>query len=272
MHKAIIATVFSLFIFVSVQGNEVPAPAPVPQVTLIPREMIQSTVRVRSYEDKECTQIKGMGSGVAVDLAPYGLPGRHYILTAAHVIWDDETNKLEQNLQIEVRSLDFKASAWVDVKVLACNNDEDLALLEIEADLPILAKIAQQDNLQPGDVLVAVGGPVGLWPVPTVGYFGGRNDSFPDRTENLWQSSNPIFGGNSGGPIFDLSRNEVVGIITRGARTSRGWAPNVSLFVPMTSIKMFVMTYQHKLQKEMKNERVPAKCEEVSRDVWAYNQ
>jgi Do/DeqQ family serine protease len=138
----------------------------------------------------------GLGSGVVV--RPDG-----YILTNNHVV--DHADQLRVELS-DGRS--FKA------KVVGTDAATDLAVVKIEGTkLPTLP-LGDSDAVRVGDVVLAVGNPLGVGQTVTMGIVSakgrateGGNNSY----EDFIQTDAPINQGNSGGPLVN-TRGELVGI------------------------------------------------------------
>lgn len=100
--------------------------------------------------------------------------------------------------------------------IIGNDANNDLAVLKVEAtDLPA-ATIGSSDDLVIGDMVVAIGNPLGeLTSTQTVGYVSGKDrDVTTDNTIiNMIQTDAAINPGNSGGPLFNM-KGEVVGITT----------------------------------------------------------
>lgn len=100
-------------------------------------------------------------------------------------------------------------------KVLGEDPNTDVAILKIEAsELPYL-DLANSDNLEVGQWVVAIGNPLGLQASLTVGVVSakGRNNLDIARIEDFIQTDAAINRGNSGGPLLNLD-GEVVGMNT----------------------------------------------------------
>jgi serine protease Do len=89
-------------------------------------------------------------------------------------------------------------------KVIRRAPELDLAALEVESDLPDRARIVDSDSLRVGDLVVAVGNPMGERNAPSLGIVSAR----PDDVVRLSITLRP---GNSGGALVN-ARGEVVGI------------------------------------------------------------
>jgi serine protease Do len=138
----------------------------------------------------------GLGSGVVV--RPDG-----YILTNNHVVDGAE--------QVSVELTDgrtFKA------KVVGTDGATDLAVVKIEgANLPTLA-LGDSDAVRVGDVVLAVGNPLGVGQTVTMGIVsakGRATERGDNNYEDFIQTDAPINQGNSGGALVS-TRGELIGI------------------------------------------------------------
>lgn len=106
--------------------------------------------------------------------------------------------------------------------------ERDLALLRIEAaDLPAAA-VRDAADLRPGEVLVAVGHPLGVPNAVVMGIAHAR----VSPQHRFVQADLRLAPGNSGGPLAD-ARGRVVGINSMVAR-------GVALAVPSAAVERFV--------------------------------
>ena len=140
---------------------------------------------------------QSLGSGVIID--PSG-----QIVTNHHVIADAAT--------IRVQLADGRS---IEAQVVGRDPDTDLALLKI--DLPNLPSIrlGRSDTLRVGDVVLAIGNPIGLAQTVTQGIVSatGRDQLGIATFENFIQTDAPINPGNSGGALIN-TRGELVGVNT----------------------------------------------------------
>lgn len=140
--------------------------------------------------------VRGLGSGVIVT-------ADGYILTNFHVIDGAE--------QIEV---DLKDRRTASAKVIGSDAPSDLAVLKIdEGGLSPLA-LADSDKVQVGDVVLAIGNPLGIGQTVTLGIISakGRRTGLSNGSfEDFLQTDAPINRGNSGGALID-SNGDLVGI------------------------------------------------------------
>ena len=149
----------------------------------------------------------GLGSGVIVTTDGY-------VLTNHHVI--DSADGIEVELS---DGRNFTA------KVVGTDQPSDLALLKIDApDLQALA-LGDSEKVEVGDVVLAVGNPLGLGQTVTMGIVsakGRRSDRGAGKDyEDFLQTDAPINQGNSGGALVNL-KGELVGINAQIASMSGG--------------------------------------------------
>jgi Do/DeqQ family serine protease len=139
-----------------------------------------------------------LGSGVIVD-AKRGL-----VLTNNHVI--DKADEILVTLS-DGRKL--------NAKLVGADPDSDIAVVKVEprnlAELPI----ADSDQLQVGDFVVAIGNPFGLGQTVTSGIISalGRSGLGIEGYEDFIQTDASINPGNSGGALVNL-KGELIGINT----------------------------------------------------------
>ena len=139
---------------------------------------------------------RGLGSGVV--LTPDGR-----IVTNAHVV--DGADRVQVVL---TDGREF------DAKVVGTDTATDLAVLDVEADdLPALP-FGNSDAARVGDVVLAVGNPLGVGQTVTMGIVSatGRTTGLGNGSyEDFLQTDAPINRGNSGGALVTAS-GELIGI------------------------------------------------------------
>jgi Do/DeqQ family serine protease len=139
---------------------------------------------------------RGLGSGVIISKDGY-------ILTNHHVVDGAEEIKVEMT-----------NNRGYDAKLVGADPRSDLAVLKIEAkDLPMLT-LGDSDRVRVGDVVLAVGNPLGIGQTVTQGIISakGRSTGLSDGSfESFLQTDAPINQGNSGGALVNTLA-ELVGI------------------------------------------------------------
>jgi serine protease Do len=147
-----------------------------------------------------------LGSGVIVSTDGY-------ILTNYHVVDGAE------NIQV-----DLNDDRTVSAKVIGSDKPSDLALLKITAgDLHPIA-VGNSDAVKVGDVVLAVGNPLGVGQTVTMGIISAksRSTSVGDGGyEDFLQTDAPINHGNSGGALVNM-KGELVGINSQILSNSDG--------------------------------------------------
>ncbi|HEY0720364.1 MAG TPA: Do family serine endopeptidase [Gammaproteobacteria bacterium] len=142
-------------------------------------------------------QETSLGSGVIIN-------SQGYILTNNHVIEGAE--------QISVTLKDGRTA---DAKIVGADPEADLAVLKMElTDLPVIT-LGNSDQLQVGDVVLAIGNPFGVGQTVTFGIVSatGRSQLGINTFENFIQTDAAINPGNSGGALITAS-GELIGINT----------------------------------------------------------
>lgn len=133
--------------------------------------------------------------------------------------------------QLEVKLAD---GASVPAEVLGDDPSSDLAVMRFTPDKqPAVAELGEADNLVVGQLVVAVGHPLGFQQSVTTGVVSALGRSLRGQDgrmiENVVQTDAAINPGNSGGPLAD-AHGKVVGINTAiiGSAQGIGFAVPVS--------------------------------------------
>jgi len=159
-----------------------------------------AVVKVDKYSQvRGNEQISGSGSGFV--FSSDGL-----ILTNSHVI--DNSDKLNITL---LDGDEFIA------EVTGIDKDTDIAIIKIFGSGYSPAKLGSSGNLKIGQLVIAIGNPMGYQHSVSVGVLSGvgRTMRTPDGhlIDNILQSDAAMNPGNSGGPMIDTN-GEVIGINT----------------------------------------------------------
>jgi S1-C subfamily serine protease len=157
------------------------------------------------------------GAGSAVVVSADGL-----LLTNAHVVGQAAWGRAV-----------FGDGSEADVDVVGADPLSDLAVVRARSATPPPAVLGNAERLRVGQLVVAVGNPLGLAGSVTAGVVSGLGRSLPTRdgrtarvVEDVIQTDAALNPGNSGGALADSS-SRVVGINTAVA----GWG--LGLAVPM---------------------------------------
>lgn len=185
----------------------------------------RATVKALFDREESGASPGGEGSGVI-----YSADG--YIVTNYHVI--------RAANDIMVTTADRRR---FPAKVVGTEPKSDLAVLKVAAsDLPFL-QLADSDEAEPGQWVLAVGSPLGLTSTVTAGIVSakGRNLSIlrdPDAIESFIQTDAAVNPGNSGGPLVD-AEGRLLGINTAIA-TRTGRFQGYSFAIPINLVRRIV--------------------------------
>ena len=153
------------------------------------------------------------GAGSAVVITPDG-----FLLTSAHVVGEAEGGTAGF---VDGRELEFR--------VMGTDPLSDLAVIRVGAEVPP-AELGDAAGLRVGQLVVAVGNPLGFAGSVTAGVVSALGRSLPTRdrrttrvVENVIQTDAALNPGNSGGALAD-SAGRVVGINTAVAGIGLGLA------------------------------------------------
>ncbi|GMV29326.1 MAG: hypothetical protein AMXMBFR59_14510 [Rhodanobacteraceae bacterium] len=161
---------------------------------------------------------QSLGSGVIVSKDGY-------VLTNNHVI--------ARSNDIQVLLYDGRIAT---ARLVGGDEDTDLAVLKIEAgDLPTM-KLDEAPPVNVGDVVLAIGNPIGLGKTVTMGIasaIGRQLDQW--AYEEFIQTDAAINSGNSGGALVN-ARGELVGINTANV-PQRQLAEGIGFAIPVATAK-----------------------------------
>lgn len=153
------------------------------------------------------------GSGSAVVLTPDG-----FLLTSAHVVAAGDGTAT------------FADGRELGYEVTGTDALSDLAVVRVRGGDFDAAELGDADTLRVGQLVVAVGNPMGLTGTVTAGVVSALGRSLPTRTEsatriveNVIQTDAALNPGNSGGALVD-ARARLIGVNTAVAGIGLGLA------------------------------------------------
>jgi serine protease Do len=181
-------------------------------------ELGESVVQVRTPG--------GLGSGFIINKDGF-------LITNFHVIEGETQISVEVYLQKDGQ---LERKSYKDVKIIAMNKFEDMALLKIDdKDAPKFSRVllGDSDALAVGETVFAIGSPLGLERTVTEGIVSTKTRQL--QGELYLQTTAQINPGNSGGPLFNM-RGEVVGVTNMKITFGEG----LGFAIPVGAVKYFL--------------------------------
>ncbi len=172
----------------------------------------------REYEQS------GLGSGVIVRKSGKTV----YVLTNNHVAGSATTIKIKLNDGREFDGTLVGADPRMDVALVSFDCDDDSI---------VIAKLGDSEQVQQGDIVLALGSPLGYFASVTQGIVSatGRSGGQIGSISDFIQTDAAINQGNSGGPLVNIY-GEVIGINTWIASQSGG-SQGLGFSIPINNIK-----------------------------------
>ncbi len=166
-------------------------------------------------------ETRGTGSGVII--TPDG-----YCVTNSHVVEiADEYN------------VTLADGSRYSAELIGKDTATDLALLRVQASGLPLANLGDSDRLQVGQLVIAIGNPLGFQNTVTAGVVSALGRSLRSRSgrliENIIQTDAALNPGNSGGPLVDAG-GQVVGINTAIISNAQG----ICFAVPVNTMRWVI--------------------------------
>ncbi|HEV3399730.1 MAG TPA: trypsin-like peptidase domain-containing protein, partial [Actinomycetes bacterium] len=170
-------------------GSAPVAAAPIPSgeepAAAVAKALLPTVVEIRRGES-------GIGSGFVYDR-------RGFIMTAAHVV--------EGTDQVDVRLYD---GTRLEGRVVGTDDLNDVGVVKVDRTGLAVAPLAVGQELQVGQLAIAIGSPFGLNETVTAGIVSSTDRVLEDGREVI-QTDAPINPGNSGGVLADRN-GRVIGI------------------------------------------------------------
>ncbi|MCW2655056.1 MAG: peptidase [Mycobacterium sp.] len=158
---------------------------------------------------------RGEGAGSASVITPDG-----YLLTSAHVVAAEKSAEAA-----------FTDGTTTTADVIGRDVLSDLAVLKARGSVPAPVRMGRAEDLRVGQLVVAVGNPLGLAGSVTAGIVSGLGRSLPTGNgrvvDEVIQTDAALNPGNSGGVLAD-SRGRMVGVSTAVAGVGLGLAVPVN--------------------------------------------
>ncbi|MDX1409845.1 MAG: trypsin-like peptidase domain-containing protein [Saprospiraceae bacterium] len=177
-------------------------------ITTVASQVSDAVVQVQSFAQKSRSR-KAAGSGSGFVISSDG-----FIVTNHHVIARGDTFRV-----ILQDGRDLSA------KILGSDPSTDLAVLQIHAETLTKLTFADSEQLQVGQIAIAVGNPFGFQSTVTTGVVSALGRTLRSQSgrliDDVIQTDAALNPGNSGGPLVD-SHGQVIGVNTALIRGAQG--------------------------------------------------
>ena len=216
------------------------APTPVPVISTVSYDGAGNETAAAIYELAK-QQVVGISTTIDYGYNFFGQPTTAsvsgsgviisedgYILTNYHVIEDARKG----GYPVEVMMYDETA---YEAEIVGYDEDNDIALLKIDAVGLNAAQLGSSDDLTVGQTVYAVGNPLGELSYTITGGMVSATDrtitTESNVAVNMFQIDAAVNSGNSGGPVYNAA-GQVVGIVT--AKYSATGVEGIGFAIPIS--------------------------------------
>lgn len=174
-----------------------------------------SVVKIEQFDNsKGADMVTGTGTG-------FLFSSDGYLFTNSHVV--KKAKKL--------RAIMYDGSRH-DASLVGEDQYTDLAILKIDAVDYLPAALGDSDNLKIGQLVIAIGNPLGFQHTVTAGVISALGRTLSGETgvsmDSMIQTDASLNPGNSGGPLIN-SDGEVIGVNTATIRGAQGLCFAISI-------------------------------------------
>ncbi len=191
-------------------------------VTAVVKKLDPSVVVVlNNQQSASGEKTRGMGSGVVIDRQG-DIVTNYHVVAGAKTVWVVLSNKMR-----------YKA------RVIGEDPATDLAVIRIGAPHLIPVTFAPSNNIEPGQLVVAIGNSLGLTHTVTAGIISAKDRvMYRDGWEyHLIQTDAAINPGNSGGPLVNTS-GQLLGI--NSSKISQAGIEGIGFAIPVSTVRYVV--------------------------------
>lgn len=183
---------------------------------------VVTVINEQEFDDQGAAQFEPIGSGTGFIIDQDG-----HVVTNWHVVDGGD--------QFEVIMADGSVR---DAELIGSDELSDLAIVQIDGDIPATIPFGDSDALKPGQPVLAIGSALGAFTnTVTQGIVSALGRDFPGGDtiySNLIQHDAAINPGNSGGPLLNFQA-EVIGVNTLGIPVSQSGEIVQGLFFSIPS-------------------------------------
>lgn len=198
-------------------------------VTRIAERLAPSVANLAVYRKvRGGRRMAGSGSGVVIT-------SDGFVLTSAHVVGGSDGGNAS-----------FSDGRETSFEIVGCDPLSDLAVVRVRGEAFEPAELGDAANLKVGQLVVAIGNPLGFGGTVTAGVVGALGRSFVTQSngtarfvENVIQTDAALHPGNSGGALVE-SGGSVVGINT--ALVGPGIGQGLGLAVPVNETTLKIVS------------------------------
>jgi S1-C subfamily serine protease len=198
-------------------------------VTRIAERLAPSVTNLAVYRKvRGGRRMAGSGSGVVIT-------ADGFVLTSAHVVLASDGGKAS-----------FSDGRETSFEIVGADALSDLAVVRAHSEDLVPAVLGDASTLKVGQLVVAIGNPLGFGGTVTAGVVGAVGRSFVTQSngtarfvENVIQTDAALHPGNSGGALVE-SRGTVVGINT--ALVGPGMGQGLGLAVPVNETTLKIVS------------------------------
>ncbi len=179
---------------------------------------IHTTKILKDNTQKRGFRIKGQGSGVIYNSQGFIVTNKHVVKDAGEII-----TRLYDGSE-------YKA------KIIGTDERTGIVVLKIDAEKLTPARFGNSDSLELGEIVLAIGNPIGLGQTVTSGIISAKGTSNLRVTgfEDFVQTDATINPDSYGGPLVNMN-GEVVGISTLPPEQTAGYF-GISLAIPINVV------------------------------------
>jgi serine protease Do len=200
---------------------------------------LYATARTALAEKSVRELVNELGEAVVQVRTPGGLGSGFILNEEGYLITNFHVIEGETQISVEVyhqRNGQLERKTYKQVKIIAMNKFQDLALLKIDdkdASRFAAVPLGDSDSLAVGEAVFAIGSPLGLERTVTEGIVSTKTRQF--QGELYLQTTAQINPGNSGGPLFNLL-GEVIGVTNMKVAFGEG----IGFAIPVEAVRYFL--------------------------------